>query len=133
MKWELAWILTVVFLCVPNGCAWLDYQETKLYSGSLYTQVDAEVQNFGYQRLMINCRYRKPVDDFVKKRGIPEFIYEYNKGPREGIRLYYMRDNEVYDFIEQGTRPDSATLVDQRPMTSFEKAYLNELKDRQPL
>ena len=133
MKRRLAWILTVVLLCLPHGCAWLDYQETKLHSGSLYIQVDAGSQNFGYQRLMINCRYREPVDTFVRKRGIPEFIYEYNKGPREGIRLFYMKDNEVYDFFEQGAHPDSATLVDQRPMTSFERAYLIELKNRQPL
>lgn len=116
-----------------SGCAWLDYQETKLHSGSLYLQVDAEARNFGYQRLMINCRYREPVDAFVQEHGLPDFIYEYNKATREGIRLFYLEENRVYDFLEQGSSPNSATLLDQREPTSFEKAYLKELQDRQPL
>lgn len=116
-----------------GGCAWLDYQETKLQSGSLYLAVDAEANNFGYQRLMINCRYREPVNEFVKAHGHPDFIYEYNQATREGIRLFYLDENRVYDFLERGSSPNSATLVDQREPTSFEKAYLKELQDRQPL
>mgnify|MGYP006287069675 CR=1 FL=1 len=124
-------ILTIVVGL--SGCAWLDYQETKLHSGSLYLPVDAEARNFGYQRLMINCRYREPVGAFVQEHGPPDFIYEYNKATREGIRLFYLEENRVYDFLEQGASPNSASLVDQREPTSFEKAYLKELRERQPL
>ena len=133
MKQMMTRVLLMAVLVLPGGCAWLDYQETKLHSGSLYLPVDAEAQNFGYQRLMINCRYREPVDTFIKSHGYPEFIYEYNKAAREGIRLFYLKENRVYDFLEHGLDPDSATLVDQRPPTSFEKAYLKELQGRQPL
>jgi hypothetical protein len=126
-------ILALMLLLMPIGCAWLDYQETKLHSGSLYLPVDAEAQNFGYQRLMINCRYREPVNTFLQTHGFPEFIYEYNKAAREGIRLFYLKDNQVFDFLEQGLSPNSATLIDQRALTSFEKAYLKELQGRQPL
>jgi hypothetical protein len=122
-----------MLLVMPTGCAWLDYQETKLHSGSLYLPVDAENQNFGYQRLMINCRYREPVNTFIQTHGFPTFIYEYNKAAREGIRLFYLKDNQVFDFLEQGLSPNSATLIDQRALTSFEKAYLKELQSRQPL
>ncbi len=133
MKRQSLWILALMLLLMPIGCAWLDYQETKLHSGSLYLPVDAENQNFGYQRLMINCRYREPVNTFIQTHDFPEFIYEYNKAAREGIRLFYLKDNQVFDFLEQGLSPNSATLIDQRALTSFEKAYLKELQGRQPL
>jgi hypothetical protein len=120
-------------LFLPGGCAWLDYQDTKLHSGSLYLPVDAEKKNFGYQRLMINCRLREAVNSFIETHEFPEFIYEYNKANLNGIRLLYIEKNQVYDFLERGMSPNSATLIDQRPLTSFEKAYLKELQGRQPL
>jgi hypothetical protein len=126
-------ILALMLLVMPNGCAWLDYQETKLHSGSIYLPVDAEAQNFGYQRLMINCRYREPVNTFIQTHGYPEFIYEYNKAAREGIRLFYLKENKVADFLEQGLSPNSATLIDHRALDSYEKAEIKELQGRQPL
>lgn len=133
MKHRLAWITVLSVLLLPGGCAWLDYQETKLHSGSRYLPVDAEGRNFGYQRLMINCRYREPVDAFVREHGHPDFIYEYNQASREGIRLFYLQENRVYDFLESGMSPNSATLMDQRPLNSYEKAEIKELQERQPL
>jgi hypothetical protein len=133
MRNAWGWTVALAVLVGLAGCAWLDYQETKLHSGSLYLPVDAEAGNFGYQRLMINCRYREPVNAFVQEHGHPDFIYEYNKATREGIRLFYLEENRVYDFLEQGSSPNSATLLEQREPTSFEKAYLKELQERQPL
>lgn len=126
-------ILALMLLVMTMGCAWLDYQETKLHSGSIYLPVDAEAQNFGYQRLMINCRYREPVNTFIQTHGYPEFIYEYNKAAREGIRLFYLKENKVADFLEQGLSPNSATLIDHRALDSYEKAEIKELQGRQPL
>ena len=133
MRQHLFWILAVVALCVPGGCAWLDYQETKLHSGSRYLAVDAEARNFGYERLLINCRLREHVDEFVRSHGYPEFIYEYNKAAQNGIRLYYLKEDQVYDFLERGANPNSATLLEQRALTSYEKAEIKELQERQPL
>lgn len=126
-------ILALMLLVMPNGCAWLDYQETKLHSGSIYLPVDAEAQNFGYQRLMINCRLRDALNAFIETHGFPDFIYEYNKAAQNGIRLYYLDKNQVYDFLESGSSSNSAKLLDQREPTSFERAYLKELQSRQPL
>ena len=133
MRKSMTWILAMAILFLPGGCAWLDYQDTKLHSGSRYLEVNAEAQNFGYQRLMINCRYREPVNTFIQKHGFPDFIYEYNKAAREGIRLFYLDQNKVADFLEQGLSPNSATLIDHRPLDSYEKAEINELRNRQPL
>lgn len=126
-------MLVVTALCLSTGCAWLDYQDTKLHSGSIYLPVNAEAQNFGYQRLMINCRYREPVNAFIQKQGLPDFIFEYNKAAREGIRLFYLDEDKVADFLEQGISPNSATLIEYRPLDSYEKAEINELRNRQPL
>jgi len=126
-------MMVVTALCLPIGCAWLDYQDTKLHSGSIYLPVNAEAQNFGYQRLMINCRYREPVNAFIQKQGLPDFIFEYNKAAREGIRLFYLDEDKVADFLEQGMSPNSATLIEYRPLDSYEKAEIDELRNRQPL
>lgn len=126
-------MLAAMSLCLSIGCAWLDYQDSKLHSGSLYLPVDAETKNFGYERLMINCRLRESVDAFIQTHSFPDFIYEYNNAAYNGIRLFYLDENQVYDFLERGSNPNSAALVDQRPPTSFEKAYLKELQTRQPL
>ena len=133
VKLALLRTLVVAALLLPTGCAWLDFQETKLYSGSRYLPVDAEAKNFGYQRLMINCRLREQVDDFVQSHGYPDFIFEYNKATRNGIRLYYLEENQVYEFLERGASPNSAALLEQRALTSFEKAEIKELQERQPL
>ena len=133
MKRQCCRMVMMAFLVLQSGCAWLDYQDTKLRSGSIYLPVNAEAQNFGYQRLMINCRYREPVNAFIQQRGLPDFIFEYNKAAREGIRLFYLDEDRVADFLEQGMSPDSATLIEYRPLDSYEKAEINELRNRQPL
>jgi hypothetical protein len=125
--------LVVSALVLTTGCAWLDYQETRLHSGARYLPVDAEANNFGYQRLMINCRLREQVDDFVQSHGYPDFIFEYNKATQNGIRLYYLKENQVYDFLERGASPNSSALLEQRALTSFEKAEIKELQEREPL
>ena len=123
----------VMAFWLPGGCAWLDYQETKVPSGARYLPVDAEAHSFGYQRLVINCRLREQLDAFVLAHGYPDFIFEYNKAAQNGIRLYYLKENQVYDFLERGATPNSATLLEQRALTSFEKAEIKELQERQPL
>ena len=133
MKSALSRILIVAALCLSTGCAWLDYQETKMRSGSLYLAVDPETHNFGYQRLMINCRLRDSLNTFVETHGFPDFIYEYNEGVHNGIRLYYLDKNQVDAFLERGSSSNSAELVEQRELTSFEKAEIKELRERQPL
>ena len=133
MKRVLLRTLAVAALILISGCAWLDYQETKLRSGSLYLAVDSETHNFGYERLMINCRLRDSLNAFIETHGFPDFIYEYNKATLNGIRLYYLDKNQVDDFLERGSSPNSAELVEQRELTSFEKAEIKELQERQPL
>ena len=132
MKRTLLRTLAIAALVLTSGCAWLDYQDTKIRSGSLYLAVDPETKNFGYERLMINCRLRESLNTFIETHGFPDFIYEYNKAAQNGIRLFYLDENQVYDFLERGASPNSAALVDQRAPTSFEKAYLKELQSRQP-
>jgi len=133
MKRALLRPMVVAVLVLTTGCAWLDYQDTRLHSGARYLPVDVETHNFGYQRLMINCRLREQVNDFVQSHGYPDYIFEYNKADQNGIRLYYLKENQVYDFLERGANPNSAALLEQRALTSFEKAEIKELRERQPL
>ena len=131
------WILTAAILVAAmtacNPKEYYDYKNTQMQSNAFHLPVDPIGRNLGYERLMINCRYREPLDKFVKERGIPDFINEYNVQARDGIRLYYLKDNEVYDFLEQNYKPDSIHLLEKRPLNSFEKAYIKEIQGRKPM
>ena len=125
--------LLAAALVACNPKTYYDYKNTRIQSRTFHLEVDPVGKNLGYERLMINCRYREPLDKFVKEHGIPEFINEYNVAARDGIRLYYLKENLVYDFIEQDHTPDSIHLIEQRPLNGFEKAYIKEIQNRKPL
>lgn len=128
------WLPLIVLLAgLGAGCAFWEYQDTKIRSSSVYLAVDAAQKNFGYERLMINRRYRAPLERFLADRPPPDYIYEYNEATREGIRLYYLGEDRVYDFLEQNVNPNSLHLKETRALNSYEKAYFRELATRQPL
>ena len=124
-------LLTVLTACNPKE--YWEYKSTQMQSNAFHLPVDPVGQNLGYQRLMINCRYREPLDQFVKENGFPDFINEYNVQALDGIRLYYLEDNVVYDFLERDYKPDSIHLLEKRPLNGFEKAYIKEIQGREPL
>ncbi len=128
---SLALLAAVLVACNPKE--YYDYKNTRIYSRGFHLPVDPVGKNLGYERLMVNCRYRDPLDKFVKEHGIPEFINEYNVAARDGIRLYYLKENMVYDFIEQDHTPNSIHLIEQRPLNGFEKAYIKEIQGRKPM
>lgn len=122
----------VALLAACNPKEYWEYTDTRIQSSAFHLPVDPVGKNLGYERLMINCRYREPLDKFVKENGLPDFINEYNVAARDGIRLYYLKENMVYDFIEKDFKPDSIHLVDKRPLSSYEKAYIKEIQNRKP-
>jgi hypothetical protein len=128
---SFAAFMMVLVACNPKE--YWEYKNTQMQSNAFHLPVDPVGQNLGYQRLMINCRYREPLDQFVKENGIPDFINEYNVQALDGIRLYYLTDNVVYDFLEKDYKPDSIHLIEKRPLNSFEKAYIKEIQGRKPL
>ncbi|MBL0714939.1 MAG: hypothetical protein JJV98_14695 [Desulfosarcina sp.] len=134
---KTVFVLSIVLLaagmaaCNPKD--YWEYKNTQIQSNAFHLPVDPIGKNMGYERLMINCRYRKPLDQFVKANGLPDFINEYNVAARDGIRLYYLKEGMVYDFLEKDYKPDSIHLVEKRRLTSFEKAYIKEIQNRQPL
>ncbi len=123
----------VVVLAACNPKEYWEYKNTQMQSNAFHLPVDPVGKNLGYERLMINCRYREPLDKFVKERGMPDFINEYNVQALDGIRLYYLKDNVVYDFLEKNYKPDSIHLIEKRPLNGFEKAYIKEIQNRTPL
>ncbi len=128
---SVAALMAVLTACNPKE--YWEYKNTQMQSNAFHLPVDPVGQNLGYQRLMINCRYRDPLDKFVKENGFPDFINEYNVQALDGIRLYYLKDNVVYDFLERNYKPDSISLIEKRPLNGFEKAYIKELQGREPL
>ncbi len=132
------WVFYVAALAaLMASCNPKDYQEYKstlIYSNTFHLAVDPVGKNLGYERLMVNCRLREPLNDFVLERGLPDFIQEYNTAALNGIRLYYLEDNEVYDFLESSEyKFNSTRLVEKRPLDGFEKAYIKELQGRKPM
>jgi hypothetical protein len=131
--WIISAAALVAAMTACNPKEYYDYKNTQMQSNAFHLPVDPIGKNLGYERLMINCRYREPLDKFVKERGIPDFINEYNVQARDGIRLYYLEENEVYDFLEQDYKPDSIRLLERRPLNGFEKAYIKEIQGRKPM
>jgi hypothetical protein len=118
-----------------GGCAMTEYAEYKnsrIIGAMEYLPVDPVGQNLGYDRLMINCRYRPPLNDFVTANGLPDVIFEYNQGTHDGIRLYYLDKNVVYDFLEESWKPESIRMLDKRALSSLEKAEIKERMQRVP-
>ena len=129
----LSAVVLMAMLAACNPKEYWEYKNTQMQSNAFHLPVDPVGENLGYQRLMINCRYREPLDKFVKENGIPDFINEYNVQALDGIRLYYLKDNMVYDFLEKDYKPDSIHLIEKRPINGFEKAYIKEIQGRKPL
>jgi hypothetical protein len=127
---SVAALVALVAACNPKE--YWEYKDSRIKSSAFHLPVDPVGKNLGYERLMINCRYREPLDKFVKENGLPDFINEYNVAARDGIRLYYLEDNMVYDFLEKDFTPDSIHLIDKRPLNSYEKAYIKEIQNRKP-
>ena len=132
------WILCATALvALLASCNPKDYQEYKsslIYSNTFHLPVDPIAKNLGYERLMVNCRLREPLNEFIIVHGFPEFIQEYNKAALNGIRLYYLKQNLVYVFRESSEYKFSSTrLVEKRPLDGYEKAYIKELQGRKPM
>ena len=125
----------LLWLVAASGCAmseYADYHSSRIRGAMEYLPVDPVGQSLGYDRLMINCRYRPPLQEFVTVNGLPDVIFEYSQGPRDGIRLYYLEKNIVYDFMEEDWKPESIHLVDKRALSSLEKAEIKERMHRLP-
>ncbi|MDJ0888070.1 MAG: hypothetical protein QNI89_12245 [Desulfobacterales bacterium] len=132
------WILgAAALIAILASCNPKDYQEYKstlIYSNTFHLPVDPIGKNLGYERLMVNCRLREPLNAFVLEHGFPDFIQEYNQAALNGIRLYYLDDNQVYDFLESSEYQFNSTrLVEKRPLDGYEKAYIKELQGRKPM
>jgi hypothetical protein len=124
-----------ILMLSAGGCAVSEYaqfKDSRIKGAMEYLAVDPVGQNLGYDRLMINCRYRPPLNDFVTANGLPDVIFEYNQGPHNGIRLYYLDKNVVYDFLEETWQPESIRMLDKRPLSSLEKAEIKERLQRVP-
>jgi hypothetical protein len=113
-------ILTLIIFF--SGCAGFKHGYNKSRAFNQYLKVNEISDNFGYQRVQQIMGFRKDaVKNFIEEKGLPNFIYEYEKDGREGFVFYYIQEGKAYDFLEQNWRPDSANLIDIREFTDFEK------------
>ncbi len=94
-----------------------------------YLIVDEATKNFGYKRMQYNINYNLNfLNIFIKEHGLPEMIFEYeNEKGRNGIKMYYMKENVAYVFEYRSWKPDSLYLKEQRAMTEYEKLTYEEL------
>jgi hypothetical protein len=111
------------------GCSSWMHGYTKSKSFNRYLLVDIEAENLGYKRMEYIQGFREPIEKFVQKNGLPDFIYEFEtKDEREGIRMYYVKQNRAYIFVEENWRPSSIFLSEKRRLTPYEKATYRELR-----
>lgn len=129
MKNKYLQILFAIFISMSIfGCAGYMHGYTKSKSFNKYLLVDRKSENFGYKRMQYIQDFRPPLKGFVKKHGIPDFIYEFKtENGREGIKMFYVNKDIAYVFIEDNWRPSSIFLSEHRKLTDYEKLTYKEL------
>lgn len=117
----------ILLLTVFSGCSSYMHGYTKRKSFDRYLLVDAENENFGFQRITYVRGFRSPIDGFVEKHGLPDFIYEFEQNGREGIKMYYTDRNTAYIFVENSRNPNSIYLSEHRKLSDYEQSTYAEL------
>ena len=114
--------LILILITLLSGCAGFQHGYNKSRAINQYLKVNENSENFGYQRVQQIIGFRQDaIKNFIEEKGLPDFIYEYEKDGREGFVFYYIQEGKAYDFLEQNWRPTSAKLIDIREFTDFEK------------
>ena len=114
--------LVLILITLLSGCAGFQHGYNKSRAINQYLKVNENSENFGYQRVQQIMGFRKyAVKYFIEEKGLPNFIYEYEKDGREGFVFYYIQEGKAYDFLEQNWRPTSAKLIDIRQFSDFDK------------
>lgn len=93
--------------------------------------VDEDTQSFGFMRLNYNLAYNRSLKGFIGEHGLPDIIYEYkNEKVRNGIKIFYMERDLVYDYESQSWLADSLYLKEHGQLTEYEKITYEELKKK---
>jgi len=122
-------LFLVTFLFLFQGCSIYMHGYTKRSAMNRYLLVDANTNNFGFERMEYNLGYNRSLKGFVDNHGLPDFIYEYvNEEGRESIKMFYVEKDIVYIYESQSWLADSLFLKEQRPLTKYEKDTYEELK-----
>jgi len=93
--------------------------------------ISKERKTFGNKRLKCNKQYHKhsQLSSFLKKKGDPNFIYEYEKDNGEdGIILYYTIIDSAFVFEETDVNNSkSPEIKESRKIKNSEKIQLDIL------
>lgn len=122
--------LSCLILVLTSCSAWMKGW-TQRDAMNRFLLVDQTNESFGYKRLDYNQGFYPMLKHFLALRGIPELIYEFETDDKkEGIRLIYVKQDTVYEFVKMGFRPDSLLMKEQRHLTEYEKATYQELNGK---
>ena len=114
--------ILVSLLVLLGGCASGMHGYTKARAQNKYMEVSEERQSFGFKRIGYIKGFRgDAIVDFIVEKGLPDYLYEYEKNGREGFIFYYIKLEKAFDFIEQNWRPTSVEIVEIRGFTDFER------------
>ncbi len=125
--------LMVVLLMSCNS--WR-YGYTQSLAFNSYNLVSENEKNFGNKRVRYNMGHhaRSPLAYFLKVKGKPDFIFEYEDDQkRDGINLYYLNADSAFLFIEKKKNtPSSSSFVEARKLNEYEKlTYKNLVEQKQ--
>jgi len=114
-----------------TACKSFNYGLTHRKAVNNYHLVTADNTNFGNKRLKYNLGHHRnsALSGFVKQRGNPDLIYEYEDAEkRDGIHLYYVQADSVFVFIEAyKNKPFSTVSNNCRKMTEQERNAYRQL------
>jgi hypothetical protein len=129
MKRVLFSLLLLSSFCFSACSSW-NYGYTQRKALNRYLPVGEKSSDLGNRRLRYNEGHHTatPLSAFIRERVAPDFIYEYTVDNKDGIRLYYISVDSVYDFLEsKKNHPRSSALVSVRPLSEEEKQLAAKL------
>ena len=122
-------LIFLLFLsCSSFSCGIATLVRTEKQAFGTYNIISPDGHTFGNTRLKCNKKYHKRSElyYFLKKKGDPNFIYEYEKDNGEdGIILYYTEIDSAFVFEETDViNSKSSKKKNSRKIKDGEKAYL---------
>ena len=130
MKKQLPGGLVVLLLVTVTGCAAYMHGFTTSRALDRYVLVGKDPGSFGYRRMKYAQGYHRPMKEFIKTNGTPDFIWEFRLPKhRYGMRLYYVDRDIVALLIQKDRSPDSIIVQNERPLTEFERLIYSKLTE----
>jgi hypothetical protein len=88
-------------------------------------------ETFGHYRLTSLARAKPDLDEFLRKRGQPDFLAETSNRGRSYYFLYYLRDRQAFSVRPRAGQARSLEFAGPYPVTDREYEILDAIRRKE--